>query len=66
MRITFDPAKRERTWTLRGLAFEDARAVFAGETATREDMWADYGEVRFITAGWLKGAHGRRRVDAAR
>ena len=55
VRITYDPAKRERTFRERGLDFEDARAVFAGEVATRRDERFDYDEDRYITAGFLAG-----------
>lgn len=53
MRITFDPAKRARTLTERGLDFADAAQVFAGLHATLEDMRRDYGEPRYISAGML-------------
>lgn len=53
MTITFDPAKRERTLTERGLDMADADRVFAGPTATLPDDRMDYGEARFITGGWL-------------
>jgi uncharacterized protein (DUF4415 family) len=33
MRVTYDPAKRARTFTERGLDFEDAALVFAGATS---------------------------------
>ncbi len=54
MRITFDPAKRARTLTERGLDFADAAHVFAGLHATLPDDRRDYGEVRFISAGFLE------------
>ena len=37
MAITFDRAKRDRTFAERGLAFEDAEKVFAGVTIQVED-----------------------------
>ena len=55
LRITFDPAKRARTLAERGLDFADAALVFAGWTATKPDDRRDYGEPRFITAGYLNG-----------
>lgn len=55
MRITFDPAKREKTLQARGLDFADAAEVFAGKTITVRDERRDYGEDRFITAGYLHG-----------
>ncbi|MCD1644944.1 BrnT family toxin [Aurantimonas coralicida] len=49
MRITFDPAKRERT--LEELDFADADQVFAGTTFDRVDNRQDYGEERITTIG---------------
>ena len=54
MKIEYDPAKRAKTLRERGLDFEDAREVFAGKQFTFEDTRRDYGEHRFITAGWLR------------
>ena len=53
MRITFDPAKRDRTLAERGLDFARAAEVFAGPQFTREDGRFDYGEQRLITVGVL-------------
>ena len=53
MRITCDPAKREWTLQERGLDMRRAKEVFAGPHLTRADDRQDYGEPRFITAGWL-------------
>lgn len=53
MRITCDPAKREWTLQERGLDMRRAREDFAGPHFTRADDRQDYGEPRFITAGWL-------------
>lgn len=53
MRVTYDPAKRERTFAERGLDFEDALAVFFGPTFEIEDVRQDYGEKRFICFGLL-------------
>lgn len=53
MRITFDAVKREKTLRERGLDFARAREVFDGLTITLPDQRQDYGEPRFITAGWL-------------
>lgn len=44
MDISFDPAKRDRTLAERGLDFADAGLVFAGVTATIQDMRRDYRE----------------------
>lgn len=55
MRITFDPAKRERALAERGLDFEEAALVFAGTTLEVEDTRKDYGEMRIICFGMLHG-----------
>lgn len=55
MRIAFDPAKRARTIEDRGLDFDDAVLVFAGETYNEEDRRQDYGETRIRTVGFLAG-----------
>jgi len=55
MRITYDPAKRERTLVDRGLDFEDALEVFRGVTVEIEDQRKDYGEPRIIWPGTLYG-----------
>lgn len=55
MRVTFDPAKRDRTLQERGLDFADAARVFAGLTLDRVDDRKDYGETRVITVGHLRG-----------
>ena len=54
-KISFDPAKRERTLRERGLDFLDARPVFEGETFTFVDERRDYGETRRISVGFLAG-----------
>ena len=54
MKVTYDPAKRQKTIEERGLDFEDAPLVFAGKHFTREDDRKDYGEERLITAGLLR------------
>lgn len=53
MRITCDPAKRAWTLRERGLDLRRAKEVFAGAHFTRADDRRDYGEPRFIIAGWL-------------
>ena len=53
MRISFDPAKREATLKARGLDFVDAAKVFAGRYTTAADDRFLYGEVRYISAGYL-------------
>ena len=56
MRITFDPAKRDRAFEERGLAFEDAANVFQGERKWEfEDARFDYSEDRWVTVGFLLG-----------
>ncbi len=55
MRITFDPAKRNRTMAERGLDFADAGIVFAGVTLEIEDTRRNYGETRIICFGLLEG-----------
>jgi uncharacterized DUF497 family protein len=55
VRLTFDPAKREKTLTERGLDFEDAMSVFEGTTIEVEDTRKDYGERRIICYGLLEG-----------
>ena len=53
MRIGYDPAKRERVLKERGIDLDDARHIFEGRHATVPDDRRDYGEARFITAGFL-------------
>ncbi|AFY28903.1 BrnT family toxin [Cyanobium gracile] len=53
--IRFDPAKRLRKLEQRGLDFLDAEAVFAGPTIEVPDRRRDYGEVRIVCIGWLRG-----------
>ena len=54
MRLTYDPAKREKTLIERGLDFEDALTVFEGPTVEIEDTRKDYGERRIICYGRLE------------
>ena len=53
MRITCDPAKRQRTLQERGLDMRRAKEIFASYHFTRVDDRFDYGEPRFTTVGWL-------------
>jgi uncharacterized DUF497 family protein len=53
--ISFDPAKRLLTLEQRGLDFHDAEIVFAGPTIELPDRRRDYGEVRIICIGRLRG-----------
>ena len=55
MRITYDSAKRLATLAARGLDFDDAAKVFAGETVEVEDKRRDYGEQRVLCFGRLDG-----------
>jgi len=55
MRITCDPAKRAITLEERGLDFEDAVEVFGGDTLDFPDGRRDYGELRMVTVGHLRG-----------
>jgi uncharacterized DUF497 family protein len=55
MEISFDPDKRAETLANRGLDFADAEKVFSGKVATKADTRFEYGEDRFITAGYLAG-----------
>lgn len=52
-RITFDPRKRLRIMAERGLDFADAAIVFAGRHTVLLDDRFDYGEDRYISAGFL-------------
>jgi uncharacterized DUF497 family protein len=55
MKITFDPAKRTVTLAERGLDFEDALELFGGDTLDFPDDRRDYGELRMVTVGHLRG-----------
>ena len=55
MVLTFDPVKREKTLSDRGLDFADAAVVFAGVTLEIEDTRRNYGETRVICYGFLEG-----------
>jgi uncharacterized protein len=75
VKITFDPAKRAKTFAGRGLDFVDAALVFEGETLNAEDRRQDYGETRMQTVGFLDGRmvmivwtprHGARHIISMR
>ena len=53
MNVTYDPVKRAWTLANRGLDFEDAALVFAGQTAEVEDIPKSYGESRITCFGLL-------------
>ena len=55
MRVTYDPPKRAKALTERGLDFADAVHVFQGATLEVEDTRKDYGELRIICYGLLQG-----------
>lgn len=55
MKVTFDPAKRDKTLTERGLDFVDAAEVFAGPTLDQADERFEYGETRVVSVGYLRG-----------
>ncbi len=55
MRITFDPTKRDKALSERGLDFDDAELIFAGVTWEVEDTRKDYDETRVICYGLLEG-----------
>jgi uncharacterized protein len=50
---SWDEAKRRAALAERGLDFADAESIFNRRTMTLPDERKDYGEPRFITAGWL-------------
>lgn len=54
MKISFDPAKRDKTLRERSLDFVEADQVFAGLQYTFQDDRFDYGERRWITYGLLR------------
>ncbi|QUS40066.1 BrnT family toxin [Tardiphaga alba] len=55
MATTFDPVKRKWTIEHRGLDFAvDADEVFGSIKATKVDDRFDYGEVRYISAGYVR------------
>jgi uncharacterized DUF497 family protein len=55
VKITYDPNKRDWTLQVRGLDFEHASEIFAGDQFERQSDARDYGEPRFVTAGYLQG-----------
>jgi uncharacterized DUF497 family protein len=55
MKVTCDPAKRAATLAERGLDFEDAVEVFSGDTLDFPDDRREYGELRMVTVGHLRG-----------
>ncbi len=76
MRISYDPAKREKTLEERGLDFVRAVEIFAGHHFTAEDRRYDYPEPRWISVGlldhrmvvvvWTKRGDQERRIISMR
>jgi uncharacterized protein len=54
MELTWDEAKRQKTFNERGLDFADCLVVFDGPTYTFPDERKPYGEERFVVVGHLK------------
>jgi uncharacterized DUF497 family protein len=65
VKITFDPAKRAATLKHRGLDFADGAEVFAGDFVVIPDDRRHYGELRLISAGFLRGRDGGDGLDSA-
>ena len=55
MKIIYDPVKRAVTLAERGMDFEDAVELFRGDTLDFPDDRRDYGELRMLTVGHLRG-----------
>lgn len=55
MEIEFDPSKREKTLSERGLDFACAGEVFSGRHFTGEDVREGYDETRYVTFGKQAG-----------
>jgi len=53
MQYTWDEPKRQKNLNKRGLDFAEAEKVFRGQTFTFEDDRMDYGELRWVTLGFL-------------
>lgn len=55
MMITYDPAKRDKTFADRNVDFADAVEVSAAKTLDHVDSRRDYGEKRIVSVGCLRG-----------
>jgi uncharacterized protein len=55
MELEWDEAKRQQTLKERGLDFADANKFDAAGLETKQDLRADYGEVRFNVVGYPFG-----------
>jgi uncharacterized protein len=53
VKLTWDEAKRQKTLQERELDFVDSTIVFAGEHFDLIDDKHDYGELRYLTFGFL-------------
>jgi len=59
MKIGFDPTKRDKTLKEYGLDFEDTPDLFSSlRRITYTDNRKDYGELREVTMGGIRGALG--------
>lgn len=54
MKISYDQAKRYKTFAEPGLDFDDAEQVFVGRTIDFIDDRRDYGEARWLSFGYLR------------
>ena len=54
MGIAFDPVKEVRNVAKHGISLARAEEMDVSAALIREDDRFDYGEPRFITAGWLE------------
>jgi hypothetical protein len=63
MDLDGDPKKWAKTFSERGLDFADAALIFAGRTISAEDKRCDYGKVRIITVGFLRGRMNGKRLE---
>jgi hypothetical protein len=55
MQYEWDEQKRLSNARKHGIDFQDAVAIFEGDTVTVEDDRFDYGERRFVSLGRLQG-----------
>ena len=55
MRISYDPAKNRRNIDERSLPFDEAAAFEFDSALIHTDERADYGEVRYVALGLLRG-----------
>lgn len=55
MKVTFDPPKQAWTLADRGLDFNDFPELYAQKVVEYVDDRFDYGELREVAVGWLRG-----------